>query len=105
MHMKLSAAVLACLFYAVPAIAHDEFRFVGTVTRLDKLSMQLKAQDTKPVTIKFDGQTFVTKDKKKVGMGMVKTGDTVVVDALGDSYADLLAVEVRIVPAIAKAKP
>lgn len=89
---------------SVPASAHDEFRFVGTVTKLDKASMVVKAQDPKPVTIKFNGQTIVTKDKNKVQISSVKEGDSVVVDALGDSYADLLALEVRIVPPIGKPK-
>lgn len=99
------SAVVALTFFAAPALAHDEFRFVGTVTKLDKTAMQLKAQDPKPVTVKLKGQTLVTKDKKKVGVDTIKMGDTVVVDALGDSYADLEAVEVRIVPPVTKASP
>ena len=98
-------AIAALVLFAAPAFAHDEFRFVGTVTKLDKTSMVLKAQDPKPVTVKFKGQTLVTKDKKKVGVDVIKMGDTVVVDALGDSYADLEAVEVRIVAPVAKASP
>jgi hypothetical protein len=102
---KSAFAVAVFMLWAAPSLAHDEFRFVGTVTKLEKTSMQLKAQEPKPVTVKFDGQTLVTKDKKKVEVDAIKTGDSVVVDALGDSYADLLAVEVRIVPPIGKAKP
>jgi hypothetical protein len=103
--LKSAVAVAAFTLWAAPGFAHDEFRFVGTVTKLDKGSMQLKAQDPKPVTIKIDGQTLITKDKKKISIGAIKTGDSVVVDAEGDSYADLVALEIRVVPPLGKAKP
>ena len=95
-----AAAACMLLLTSLSAQAHDEFRFVGVITKADKASFQMKSRDGKSVSIHLDGQTVVTKDKKKLDRTLLKTGDTVVVDALGDSEADLLALEVRLVPAI-----
>ena len=54
------------------------------------------------MTMKVDQGTLVMRDGKKVGPAELKAGRFVVVDALGDSLDDLLAVEVRIVPALPK---
>jgi hypothetical protein len=104
--MRRSAFVigLAVLLVAamVPASAHDNFRIIGTVTRLQKTLIDVKNADGKTVTIRLDKQTAVTRDKKKIDVAELKTGQSVVVDAYGDSEADLLALEVRIVPPITK---
>jgi hypothetical protein len=49
--------------------------------------------------IAIDKQTLVSRDKKKVDVAELKSGRYVVVDAIGDTEADLLALEVRLVPA------
>lgn len=96
----LAAAACILALQASAAFAHDEFRYVGTITKISKASLQMKAQGNKSVSVKLDGQTFINKDKKKLEVAALKAGDTVVVDALGDSEADLQALEVRVVPAI-----
>ena len=84
--------------------AHDEFRIIGTITRLQGSQLEVKAKDGKVVSVKLDSQTYIHRDKEKekVAATELKTGRSVVVDALGDSMADLLAVEIRIVPPIAR---
>jgi hypothetical protein len=95
-------AAAACILalQASSAFAHDEFRYVGVITKINKTSLQMKAREGKSVNVRLDGQTFINKDKKKLEPASLKAGDTVVVDALGDSEADLQALEVRVVPAI-----
>jgi hypothetical protein len=44
--------------------------------------------------------TLIYRDKQKVAATELKVGRSVVVDALGDSFDDLVALEVNIVPAI-----
>ncbi|MBC8038160.1 MAG: hypothetical protein H7X89_13190 [Rhizobiales bacterium] len=97
---KILVIAAIAAFSAMPAIAHEEFRLVGVITKLEKTALQLKRDGDKAVNIKLDGQTKVTKDKRNA---TAKVGDTVVVDALGDSFADLSALEVKIVDA--KGKP
>jgi hypothetical protein len=85
-------------------IAHDEFRIIGTVTKLEGSQLQVKTKEGKSVAIKIDGQTFIHRDKEKekVTPAELKAGRSVVVDALGDSEEDLLALEIRIVPTIGR---
>jgi hypothetical protein len=45
-------------------------------------------------------RNLISRDNKKVVPAELKDGSTVVVDALGDTYDDLLALEVRLVPPI-----
>jgi hypothetical protein len=64
--------------------------------------LEVKSRDGKMVTMKMDGETLVYRDNKKVGLAELTVGRVVVVDALGDTATDLLAVEVRIIAALPK---
>jgi len=97
--MGLAIALAAAV---VPAFAHDNFRIIGTLTRVQKSLIDVKNADGKTLTIKIDKQTEFVRDKKKIDVSEIKTGLSVVVDAYGDTEADLLALEVRIVPPIGK---
>jgi hypothetical protein len=81
------------------AAAHDEYRIIGTATRVTPTSLDVKqTKDATVVSMKVDKQTIVTRDKKTVARDELKAGAHVVVDALGDSLEDLLVLEVRLVP-------
>jgi hypothetical protein len=82
--------------------AHDEYRIIGTIAAVKTVQLEVKSRDGKMVAMKVDGETLVYRDNKKVGAAELKAGRYVVVDALGDSMADLLAVEVRIIAALPK---
>ena len=96
--MVIAASVL--MLGVMSLSAHDNFRVIGSVTRLQERSIDVKNKDLKTTTIRIDKQTEVTRDKKKVGVAELKVGQSVVVEAYGDSEADLLALEIRIVPPI-----
>ena len=98
----ISAFVFALL--TLPAFAHDEMRVVGTVVSHSDTALVMKTKTGDLITLKMDKQTVVTRDKQKVGLAELKEGATVVVDGYGDDSVDLLALEVRLVPAIAPAK-
>jgi uncharacterized cupredoxin-like copper-binding protein len=79
--------------------AHDEFRIIGAVTKVTATSLDVKqTKDGQVVSMKMDKETTVTRDGRKVERVEIKTGGSVVVDALGDSLKDLLVLEVRLVP-------
>jgi hypothetical protein len=80
--------------------AHEHFRVIGTVTKLETRTIDVKNKDGKTTSMSMDKQTKVNIDKKKVPTTELKVGQSVVVDAYGDDEFDLLAVEIRIVPAI-----
>jgi hypothetical protein len=96
-----SAAICIALLVAVGVLsAHDDYRIVGTVTKLSAKSLDVKqAKDGKVIAMAMDNETIVTRDKKKVDRAELKVGANVVVDARGDSLKDLLVLEVRLVPA------
>jgi hypothetical protein len=90
--------VMALVLAAVPVIAHDDYRVVGTITKVQAKTLDVKTKEGKTFTMAMDAATLVTRDKKKVSATELQTGASVVVDARGDSESDLVAVEVRIVP-------
>jgi hypothetical protein len=96
------AAAAAVTFAGASSFAHDNFRVIGTITKVEKSTLSVKNKDAKTMPIKLDKQTEVTRDQKRVDVAELKVGQSVVVDAYGDSEADLLALEIRIVPPIAR---
>jgi hypothetical protein len=104
----LSLVTLTVLFLGPTCLlAHDEFRIIGNITRLQDSQLQVKDKTGKTFSIKINNETYIHRDKEKekAPVAELKNGRSVVVDALGDSEADLLAVEVRIVPAIGGTTP
>ena len=102
-------SILALLFVACAAAvvvhAHDEFRFIGVVTKMDaaknRVSVRFKEANgtMETVEIAILETTEITRDKKPVPKSQLRAGVHVVVDALGDDYDNLDGVHIRIVPA------
>lgn len=92
--------LMAVMFAAAQALAHEHFRVIGTITKFEKSEIDVKNKEGKTTSILVDKQTKITRDKKKVPMSALKVGQSVVVDAYGDDEFDLLALDIRIVPAI-----
>lgn len=96
------AIALACV---APLAAHDEYRIIGTVVKITTDQMAVKqVKDGKIIEIDLNKQTKVTRDKKPAPIKDVKVGGSVVVEALGDTILDLLAIEIRLVPRIPSAR-
>lgn len=92
-------AVLAVLALGATTSAHDDYRVIGTVEKVTAKTLDVKqTKDGKIISMEMNGETIVTRDKKKVDRAELKTGLNVVVDARGDSLKDLQVVEVRLVP-------
>ena len=85
---------------AIPVVAHDEFRIIGTIEKHQNSMIAVKKNSGQTVSIRMDKQTEITRDKKKVDAAALKAGLSVVVDAYGDREDDSLALEIRIVPPI-----
>ena len=97
---RLMLVTLAALTVGLaPALAHDDYRIIGTITRVTGTALDVKqTKDGKTIAMKTDSATLVTRDKKKVERAELKTCLHVVVDARGDSLEDLVVLEVRLVP-------
>jgi methionine-rich copper-binding protein CopC len=104
----LVAVVVAFVaLLSLSVAAHDEFRFVGTVVKVDtvknRFSLKFREQGKdETVEIQLYAGSTVTRDGKNVPRTELKPGITVVVDALGDDYDSLEAVTIRIVPPVDK---
>src|SRR5215216_5506948 len=90
-------AALALLVSGIAQLAaHDRFRVIGTITKHQNSTIDVKNRDAKTTSIRLDKQTKITRDKKKVDTSELKVGRSVVVEAYGDNESDLLALEIRI---------
>lgn len=98
----VTIAGLGLLLFAGTARAHDEFRIIGTITGSQPRLLQVKSREGKALSIKVNDETLVYRDNKKVPQAELKAGRFVVVDALGDTIEDSLALEVRIVASLPK---
>lgn len=88
--------------WAAQALAHDEYRIIGTIVVRQDSKLEVKSKEGKMFSVKMDGETLVYRDNKKVDVAELRAGRHVVVDARGDNLADLLAVEVRIIASLPK---
>ena len=98
--LSLLFVLLALTADAAPLSAHDEFRIIGTLEKKQPSAIAIKKKSGETVSIRIDKQTAVTQEKKKVDLTALKVGQSLVVDAYGDTEADALALEIRIVPPI-----
>jgi hypothetical protein len=92
--------IVALLSISSLTLAHEDFRVIGTLTSASNSHIQVRDRDGKTLSIKIDKQTVIRKDRTEVAADALTTGNSVVVDALGDTEADLVALEIRIVPPI-----
>ena len=78
------------------AVAHENFRIVGTIARVRATQVDVKAADGQLYEIDLDAKTIVTRDKKKVAASEMRAGRDVVILAVGHDMFDLVAVEVQL---------
>jgi hypothetical protein len=97
----MTIAIAVAVVLGTHAFAHENFRVIGMLTKHQDSRIDVRNREGRTISIKLDKQTEVTQDKKKVDVAELKVGRSVVVDAYGDTEDDLLALEIRIVPAIA----
>ena len=84
----------------VNAFGNEEFRVIGTLLSHQDSRIAIQGTDGRTMLIQLDKQTAITKGGQPVDAAELTVGRSVVVDAFGDSEADLLALEIRIVPLI-----
>ena len=101
--VTLGLVVMLAVIVAPRVFAHEHFRVIGTITKLDTKQFEVKDKTGKLWTIYLDKKTKVSRDKKPVAVAALKVGQSVVVDAYGDDESDLLALDVRIVPPVGTA--
>lgn len=98
--LAVTVAILMLVVGTTRLRAHDDFRIIGTLARHQDSKIEVKSRTGKTVSIRLDKQTAISRDKKKVDATALKVGQSLVVDAYGDTEDDSLALEIRIVPPI-----
>lgn len=83
------ALVLAAI--AVPASAHEKFKIVGTIVKVQPTQLDVKAVDGATYEIDMNDTTAVMIELKKVPASELKPGRRVIVEALGHDMFDLEA--------------
>ena len=97
--MMIVVFIAAFVIGTTAVFAHDDYRIIGTVEKVTAKTIDVKqTTDGKIISMQINGETIVTRDKKKVDRTELKIGLNVVVDARGDSLTDLFVLEVRLVP-------
>ena len=91
-----AAAAALLLLGTLPFSAHEKFRIVGTVVKVQATQLDVKAADGQTYEIDMDAKTRVTRNKKNAALSELKAGRSVVVDALGHDMFDLVAVEIQL---------
>ena len=87
---------------AVQLSAHDEFRIIGTLEKRQDSTLAVKKNTGTVVSIRIDKQTAITQDGQKVDSTALRVGQSLVVDAYGDTEDKSLALEIRIVAPIGR---
>jgi hypothetical protein len=100
--MLLALAIVIGAGTGLPA--HENFRVIGTLERFETATIAVKKTTGATVSIRIDQQTVVQQNNKKVDTSALAVGQSVVVDAYGDSEDDALAIEIRIVPPIRRGR-
>ena len=109
--MKRTVIVVALAWMAAAGAlsAHERFRFIGTVVKMDgkakllTIKIEQKQKVYPPeVEVGITATTKVERDGRKLTSAALKPGLYVVVDALGDDALDTDALTIKIVPPPAK---
>jgi hypothetical protein len=95
--------LISVLASAASASAHEKFRLVGPIVKVDwtKNLLTMKGtyeKHTIETEILVPEKLVVTRDGKKVPHTALKPGLYIVMDALGDDVFDLEATAIKIVP-------
>jgi hypothetical protein len=89
--------VAALAFVATVSLhAHEKFKIVGTIVKVQATQLDVKAVDGATYEIDMNESTQVMRELKKVPRSELKPGQRVTVDALGHDMFDLEAVLVTL---------
>ncbi|WP_145998455.1 hypothetical protein [Caulobacter flavus] len=93
-----SLIAVSAVLWAMPAAAHEEFPVSGKVLAITAKTIQIKAKEGDTVTLDLDNNTRVVQGGKRVTIKEVKVGQSVDVLGFGDSFSDLTAIDITILP-------
>lgn len=94
----LSSVALTLVLAATTSLhAHEKFKIVGTIVKVQATQLDVKAVDGATYEIDMNDSTQVMRELKKLPQSELKPGLRVTVDAIGHDMFDLEAVLVTLV--------
>jgi hypothetical protein len=92
----LLTSLLLALTATASVRAHEKFKIVGTIVKVQATQLDVKAVDGATYEIDMNDGTQVMRGMKKVPQSELRPGQKVTVDALGHDMFDLEAVLVTV---------
>jgi len=89
-------AILLCFVAATTLWAHEKFKIIGAIVKVDATQLDVKAVDGATYEIDMNDSTQVMRGLKKLRQSDLQAGQQVIVDALGHDMFDLEAVLVTL---------
>jgi len=101
--LMIMTMAIALIAGAGAATAHEKYRIIGTITKVTADTLEVKqSKDGKVIAMDVNLKTKVSRAKTRLRANDLKLGQSVVVNAVGDSIDELLVTDVTIVPAATK---
>lgn len=89
-------AILLVVVAAASLSAHEKFKIVGTIVKVQATQLDVKAVDGATYEIDMNDGTHVMQGLKKLPQSVLRPGLSVTVDALGHDMFDLEAVLIQL---------
>ena len=94
--MRFALAAVLALLMTATIVAHEKFKIVGTIVKVQATQLDVKAVDGATYEIDMNESTQVMRELKKLTQSELKPGLRVTVDAIGHDMFDLEAVLVTL---------
>lgn len=96
MTRRAFAAVLLVVLALTGVSAHEKFKIVGSIVKVQATQLDVKAVDGATYEIDMNEGTHVMQGLKKLPQSVLRPGLQVTVDALGHDMFDLEAVLIQL---------
>ena len=96
MTQRAFATLLVLVLVLATISAHEKFKVVGTIVKVQATQLDVKAVDGATYEIDMNDGTQVMRGIRKVPQSELRPGQKVTVDALGHDMFDLEAVLIQI---------
>lgn len=94
--MRFALAAVLALLVSSPGAAHEKFKIVGTVAKVQAEQLDVKSVDGSTYEMDMFDSAPVFRRNRKVARSDLKPGVKVTVHALGHDFFDLEVTEVHI---------
>ena len=95
--MRRTLALLTAILCAAPALAHESYRITGAVSGIRDSQLYISPRGALTKIVTMDRFTRITRGAETLGVSALRSGQEVIVSAVGDSEDDLTALHIQLV--------